>query len=126
MAKARHHGWRAGPGGIYCIWDDNAPHYCNDFSFFIAKDSDFHPPELQEASEKINDILRKLPNAPDGRHLVLLGTSLQDADEGHGLLLAYAKPVEKAPPAANVGYDSDEEDIREAFGLPTRTAAKTR
>jgi hypothetical protein len=119
MPKARVHGWKAGPGGVWCVYDRNSPHYCNNFSFLIGEREDVQPIELREASVRINDILRDLRDAPEGRSLVLLGTSLADEEGGHGLLLAYAQ-TDEAPPTADVTYDSDEGKIRKALGVPEK------
>jgi hypothetical protein len=122
MGKTSKRAWKAAEDGddVWCIDDPN--HHCHNFSLFIATDRAFQPPKLREASNRINEMLRDLrEDAPPDRSLVLLATSLQDDQGGHGLLLAYAQ-IRAAAPSKGVTYDNEEGEIRDALGLLNEAA----
>jgi len=83
-----------------------------------AECSEFHDKRLQEATERINEILDGLREAPpNDTHLVLTDTSV-------GLLLAWAESIDRPDDLAPfVTADSEEDDIREALGLPPEATA---
>jgi hypothetical protein len=116
MAKVRKRGWKAGEykGEVWCVGGD---HHCHNCSLFFADESDFYTARLREASASMNAMLSELrEEAPDGRSLVLLSTSLEDERGGHGLLLAYAR-IDEPPAGKYVDYDSKEDEIRRALHI---------
>ena len=126
MAKKKKHEWKAGEyrGEVWCVGARD--HHCHNWSLFLADDSAFHNARLRDASNRINEILSDLRReAPNGRSLVLLSTSLEDERGGHGLLLAYAQTRDDPPPGEKyVTYDSEEDDIRRALQIRMSAAAK--
>jgi hypothetical protein len=118
MAKVRKRGWKAGEykGEVWCVGDKD--HHCHNCSFFFARESDFYNARLRDASARMNAMLSELrEEAPDGRSLVLLSTSLEDERGGHGLLLAYARIGDEPPAGKYVDYDSKEDEIRRALNI---------
>ncbi len=77
--------------------------------FVQARDSRFHPKELQEATERIKEILDPLVKGPDGRTLSFVHTPF-------GTLLAWIQHGQRFPGDV-VTSDSSPEEIAETLGL---------
>lgn len=98
--------WNAFSRSVGCSSGDGS---CADATFLRAEESDFHPAELREVSEKIDRILAEVSLAKDGRKLGLLNTPW-------GVLLAYVDHNTEIP-AESVNNHSSPEKIIEALKL---------
>jgi hypothetical protein len=82
---------------------------CIDATFLKAQQSDFHPPDLMEATDKIIDALKDL-KPPEGTKLAILETPF-------GNVLAYVEPDAKYPEGETTTIKSSQEEIIRALGL---------
>ena len=82
---------------------------CWSANFITADESVFHPSELQEATERIKEILDRLVSRPDGRKLSFIHTPF-------GTLLAWVKHGQPFATGAVTSANTPEE-IAEALGL---------
>jgi hypothetical protein len=117
MAKRRRRIWLARMAGhVYCC--DGLPNTCSNLTLLQAAESEFHDAVLIEATDQVNEILRRVrEQAPRGRHLALTDTSL-------GLLLVWAEAIDPPDDDANyVSAESDEAAIRGALGINGESAA---
>lgn len=103
-------GFAAARGDVGC---DGGNGSCWSAYFIQAADSPFHPPELQEATARIKEILDPLVQGPDGRILSFIHTPF-------GTLLAWVKHGEMVKEDA-VTSDSSDEEIARALGLTVDT-----
>jgi hypothetical protein len=99
-----------GPGGGGCV-------SAMLFSPLDSEERAFHPTELREATEAINEILETLRNnAPEGKELSFLRIP------GGGAMLAWMEQGVEIPPDA-VTPNSPQEEIKQALGLVMPAAA---
>jgi len=108
-------------GGSRCDWSwtksgfacDSGEGGCFNPIFCEAELSDFHPSELEEATEKINRIIAKIPKDPRGRKLSLCLTD-------RGFLLAWTiRGKGRVAKSAVTRHDSDAKVAR-ALGLKAK------
>lgn len=65
--------WGFGKSGLGCVDGSGG---CEIAMFLEAEASSFHPEELEEATKKINRILKKIPPDPKGRKLSFCSTNM--------------------------------------------------
>jgi hypothetical protein len=82
---------------------------CIGITFLRADSSNFHPPELQIATERIIEALKDV-KAPEGMKLAILVTPF-------GNVLAFVEPDAKFPERETRNAHSSPEEIIKALGL---------
>lgn len=83
---------------------------CLQPKFLLAETTPFHDEVLEEATNKLNRILSRIPADTKGRKLSFCGTSM-------GIFLAWADHGAQATGAKTVNSRSDEKAIKKALKL---------
>src|SRR5215213_9675177 len=109
--------WLARYGSrVYCC--SGRPNTCNNLRLLQAAESGFHDQRLKEGTERINEILAELRDAPpEGAHLALIDTN-------EGLLLVWATGIDRPDDLTDyTWHQSPQEEIRSVLGIDEAVAS---